>query len=146
MDWTLRARILETASEKDLAVLRVEGDFPGFAIVPMGDSDKLKLGDTVYTLSYPEVAQGSLEMTSGVVLSLIRENGKLIYIMTDAMASPGSSGGVAINAQGELIGIVTAILEDKEALEKLGYPELSELTVLVPVNEAKPLVAKAMQK
>lgn len=147
LNWALTARIVETAPDLDLAVVRVVPDgFPGFAIVPLGDSDRIEVGDTVYTLSYPGVGQGSLVTTSGVVLAVFREkaDAPVRYILTDAKASPGSSGGVAINERGELIGIVTAIIQRPEALAEIGYPELKEATVLIPINWASPLLRKAM--
>ena len=59
-DWALRAHVIATDPENDLAVLIVNEapDFNGFAFAPVGDSDSLKLGDTVYTLGYPGVAHG----------------------------------------------------------------------------------------
>jgi S1-C subfamily serine protease len=150
LDWELTAHVVETAPEFDLAVIRVDPHprFQGFAIVPMGDSDALDVGDTIYTLSYPGVGQGSLITTHGVALGIYRDEPRspVRYILTDAEASPGSSGGVAVNQKGELIGIVTALILRPDVLSDLGYPELKQATVLIPVNLAKPLVDAAMKR
>jgi S1-C subfamily serine protease len=150
LDWRLTAHVVETAPDLDLAVIRVDPhpQFQGFAIVPMGDSDALNVGDTIYTLSYPGVGLGSLITTHGVALGVYRDRpaSSVRYIVTDAEASPGSSGGVAVNQKGELIGIVTALILRSDVLADLGYPELDQATVLIPVNLAEPLVDAAMSK
>lgn len=143
LDWKLEARVVRSDPQLDLAIVRVIPDgFPGFAVVPMGDSEQVAVGDTVYTLSYPGVGHGSLVTTSGVVLAVIRERAgaPIRYILTDAKASPGSSGGVAINEKGQLIGLVTAIILRSPVLAQLGYPDLQQATVLTPINWAKPLL------
>lgn len=144
LDWTLRAEVVATAPESDLAVLRVldAPDFSGFAFVPRGDSDSVRLGDTVYTLSYPGAANGGLVTTRGSVLSLLSVPGAATpaYLLTDASASPGSSGGIAINERGEVIGIVSAVILRRSVLERLGLPQLARATVIVPINQAAPLL------
>jgi len=143
LDFTLLGNVLAGDREHDLAVVRVTNpDFPGFAIVPLGDSDQVAVGDSVYVLSYPASGQGSLVTTRGVVLTAYRErpNGPVEVILTDAQVSPGSSGGVAIDLQGRVIGIVSAIIQKPEVLSELGYPDLSAVSVLVPVNKARPLL------
>ena len=62
------------------------------------------------------------------------------YLSTSARASPGSSGGVAINGRGELIGIVSAGITDPSVLRGLGYPEPSLISLLVPSDEARSLL------
>ncbi|OGO42134.1 MAG: hypothetical protein A2Z04_05585 [Chloroflexi bacterium RBG_16_57_9] len=144
LDWKLQARVVQGAPRYDLAIVQViPRGFPGFAVVPMGDSDQVEVGDTIYTLSYPQVGQGSLVTTSGVVLAAMRSRpgAPVRAILTDATASPGSSGGVAINEKGQLIGLVTAILLRSSFLAELGYPTLQQATVLTPINLAKPLLA-----
>ena len=145
-DWALRAEIVAVAPESDLAVLRVEEtpDFDGFAFVPRGDSDAVRLADTVYTLSYPGAARGGLVTTRGSILSLLTATGDTAptYLLTDASASPGSSGGIAINERGEVIGIVSAVILRRSVLQRLGLPQLARVTVIVPINQAAPLLGE----
>lgn len=145
-DWTLRAEVVAVAPESDLAVLRVEEtpDFGGFAFVPRGDSNTARLADTVYTLSYPGAARGGLVTTRGSILSLLTAPGDTnpTYLLTDASASPGSSGGIAINDRGEVIGIVSAVILRRSVLERLGLPQLARATVIVPINQAAPLLGE----
>ncbi len=143
LNFTLLGAVLAGDSKHDLAVVRVTtSDFPGFAIVPLGDSDQVAVGDSVYVLSYPASGQGSLVTTRGVVLMAYRERpgGPVEVILTDAQVSPGSSGGVAIDLEGRVIGIVSAIIQKREVLSDLGYSDLPAISVLVPVNQARPLL------
>ena len=144
MDWTLRAHVVAVDPEHDLAVLRVDDaeDFGGFSFVPVGDSDSVRLGDTVYTLSYPGSAHGSLVTTRGTLLSRLSltTEDTTRYFLTDALASPGSSGGIAINERGEVIGIVSAVIFRRGTLDRLGLPQVGRVTVLVPINWSRPLL------
>ena len=144
LDWTLRARVVAVDPEHDLAVLRVDdaADFGGFSFVPVGDSDSVRLGDTVYTLSYPGSAGGGLVTTGGSILSLLSltTDRATRYFLTDALASPGSSGGIAINERGEVIGIVSAVIFRRGTLDRLGLPQVGRVTVLVPINWSRPLL------
>ncbi len=145
-DWTLRARVVATDAEHDLAVLRVgeAEDFGGFAFVPLGDSDAVRLGDTVYTLSYPGAAKGGLVTTRGTILSelSLTSDSDTRYFLTDANASPGSSGGIAINERGEVIGIVSAVIFRRATLDRLGLGRIDRATVLVPIHWARPLLGQ----
>ncbi len=76
------------------------------------------------------------------MIDLLSSGQELRYIVTDAYAGEGSSGGLAINQAGELIGIVDALLTDPRALEALGYPQLDQATVIIPITQAVPLLAQ----
>jgi len=142
-DWTLIANVVATAPDVDLAILRVQSPVRLFEAVPLGDSDSVSMGDSVYLFSYPGSGRGNLVVTQGVAVGrypISRGGGQ--YLGTSARASPGSSGGVAINGRGELVGIVSAIIFNPTILQELGYPELSLISLLVSSNEARPLLAQ----
>lgn len=143
-DWALRAHVIATDPENDLAVLIVNEspDFKGFAFAPVGDSDTLQLGDTVYTLGYPGVAHGGLATSRGVLLGKLGLSTETAarFLLTNAEASAGSSGGIAINDKGEVIGIVSAIVTKRDTLDSLGLPQVDNATVLIPINWSRPLL------
>ncbi|MFN8473431.1 MAG: trypsin-like peptidase domain-containing protein [Anaerolineae bacterium] len=145
-DWALRAHVIATDPENDLAVLIVNeaSDFTGFAFAPVGDSDSLQLGDTVYTLGYPGAAHGGLATTRGVLLGKLTLANETVprFLLTNAEASPGSSGGIAINEKGEVIGIVSAIVTRRDTLDSLGLPQVDNATVLIPINWSRPLLGQ----
>lgn len=116
----------------DIALLKIEGkDFP---YLKMGDSSKLKLGQTVIAIGN---ALTDLEKTvsRGVISGLSRKirTNKMDdpmefsgLIQTDAAINPGNSGGPLINLKGEVVGINTAMIL---GAENIGFA--------IPINQAK---------
>ena len=95
----------------DLAVLQIVGDGTApidpasldLPFVPLGDSDAVALGDAVNVFGYPGISRGVLTYTEGVVSAFNAEGPiRRAWIITDAVASGGSSGGTAVNRQGAL--------------------------------------------
>ena len=102
----------------DLAVIQVVADRTGpidrdalrLPFVPLGDSDAVRLGDQVDVYGYPGLSDGALTFTRGVVSAFPQDErvpGRA-WIATDALLSHGSSGGAAVNQNGEVIGVPTA--------------------------------------
>ncbi len=99
--------------ETDVALLRVEGA-TGLATAPLGDSDRVRVGQWVLAIGSPFGLNQSL--THGIISA--RERGSVSlgstirikdFLQTDAAINPGSSGGPLANLDGEVIGINTAI-------------------------------------
>jgi S1-C subfamily serine protease len=109
------ARVLHEHPERDLAVLQasvVPDDLPA---APLGSPKALAAGDAVIAVGFPHGVGPSV--SAGVVSGLGRqihtqEAGRLLsqLIQFDAAVNPGSSGGPLVNAAGEVVGIVTAIM------------------------------------
>ena len=96
----------------DLALLKIEGD--EFPVVPMGNSDDLKLGEWVLAVGNPFNLTSSV--TAGVVSAKSRRIGIYdaegsieAFIQTDAAINMGNSGGALVNVRGELVGINAAL-------------------------------------
>jgi putative serine protease PepD len=122
------ARILGRDPATDLAVIQAE-DVDGLTPAKLGSSADLHVGDTVLAIGSPLGLEGSV--SSGIVSALDRSitlsndlpespfgNGGepqatpsavIDAIQTDAAINPGNSGGALINADGEVVGINTAI-------------------------------------
>jgi len=93
----------------DLAIIQVEGrDFPYLA---RGDSDSLRIGDTVYAIGSPLGHHNTF--SAGMISRFVEVSVFNIYrvygmIQVTVPISPGSSGGALLNDSGQVIGITTA--------------------------------------
>ena len=106
------ATLIGADSNTDLALIKIEGD--DFPVVPMGNSDDLRLGEWVLAVGNPFNLTSSV--TAGVVSAKSRkigiyEGGESIesFIQTDAAINMGNSGGALVNVRGELVGINAAL-------------------------------------
>lgn len=106
------ATLVGADANTDLALIKIEGD--EFPVVPMGNSDDLKLGEWVLAVGNPFNLTSSV--TAGVVSAKSRkigiyEGGESIeaFIQTDAAINMGNSGGALVNVRGELVGINAAL-------------------------------------
>ncbi len=107
-----KASIVYRDPVNDLAMIKIQpkGDLK---TLPLGDSEKLQVGQKVLAIGNPFGLEGTL--TTGIVSSLGRaiedENGRKLegMIQTDAAINPGNSGGPLLDSSGNVIGINTAI-------------------------------------
>jgi S1-C subfamily serine protease len=127
------ARSLDIDRSDDLALIKIEPRKP-LPYLPLGDSDKLQVGQKVLAIGNPFGLEGTL--TTGVVSSIGRsiqsnEGGRLEgMIQTDAAINGGNSGGPLLDSFGSVIGINTAILGQNNI--GIGFA--------LPINRAKALV------
>lgn len=120
----------------DLAVLKIEGE--NFPVVTLGDSDRLRIGQTVIAIGNA-LSEFSNTITKGVVSGINRRvvaGGSGIgtevieeAIQTDAAINPGNSGGPLVNLRGEVVGVNTAT---SRAGQLIGFA--------IPINVAKPII------
>lgn len=109
----LEADLVGTAPEHDLAVLHVDAGLDTPPPLSIGESDTLRVGQSVFAIGNPFGLDWTL--TTGIVSALDREiptqGGATIegLIQTDAAINPGNSGGPLIDSAGRLIGVNTAI-------------------------------------
>ena len=98
----LPATLIEADNLRDLAVLKVQGDYD---YLKLSNSDKLQVGRKVIAIGNPLGL--SFTVTEGIISGLDREgpNGIQEYIQTDVSLNPGNSGGPLIDTQGQVIGI-----------------------------------------
>jgi S1-C subfamily serine protease len=113
------ATIIGVQPEHDLAVLQAETIPDHLVAATMRSTADLAFGDRVFAVGFPFGIGPSV--TAGVVSGLRREfrspEGKRVLtnlIQFDAAVNPGSSGGPLVTAEGEVVGIVTAILNPVE--------------------------------
>ncbi len=122
------AELIGSDPETDIAVLKIKPD--ALVELPLGDSDDLKVGDSVFAIGNP-FGLGQT-VTTGIVSALgrgIGMHGYEDFIQTDASINPGNSGGALVNSKGELIGINTAIIAPGGGNVGIGFA--------VPTNMAR---------
>ncbi len=131
------ATVVGRDPDTDLAVIRlIEKPREPLAVVPLGDSDKLVVGQKVLAIGNPFGLDRTL--TTGVISGLQRpiraRNNRQIEgaIQTDASINPGNSGGPLFDSHGRMIGINSQILSPSGASAGVGFA--------VPVNIAKRII------
>ncbi len=129
----LKAEVVGTDPESDLAVVRLKGEFGKLQPLHFGDSSSLRLGDVVLAIGNPfGVGQ---TVTMGIVSATGRASGLVDYedfIQTDAAINPGNSGGALVNLRGELVGVNTAILSHTGGYQGVGFA--------IPSDMAEPIM------
>lgn len=97
-------RIVATSPEWDLALLKIEVDEDRrFQTVPLGQSDELRQGQTVFAIGNPLGLERSV--SEGIVSIKNRLIDGRLFIQTTAQINPGNSGGPLFNLRGEVIGV-----------------------------------------
>jgi putative serine protease PepD len=139
---TVKARLVGTDPSTDLAVLRVRVRAGALTPLPLGDSDRVEVGDQVVAIGNPFGLARTA--TAGIVSALQRNirapNTYTIdhVIQTDASINSGSSGGPLLSSRGEVIGVNTQI-ETGGAAGNVG------IGFAVPSNTVKNVVAQILR-
>ena len=135
-DKTYPARVIGGDPDTDLAVIKIDAPREQLTIVPLGDSERLVVGQKVLAIGNPFGFDRTL--TTGVISGLQRpiraRNGRPIEgaIQTDASINPGNSGGPLLDSHGRMIGINSQILSPSGASAGVGFA--------IPVSIAKRIV------
>ncbi len=127
----MKARLIGTDAKLDVALLKV--DATGLPTVDLGDSDKLRVGDWTIAIGNP------FGLSQTVTAGIVSAKGRVIgagpydnFIQTDAAINPGNSGGPLFNAQGQVIGINTAIYSRSGGSNGIGFA--------IPINLAMSVI------
>ena len=127
---TFTAKVVGSDAASDLAVLKI--DAAGLPVVPMADSDAIKVGDVVLAVGNP-MGVGQT-VTMGIVSAKGRATGLgegnfEDFLQTDAPINSGNSGGALVNTKGQLVGINSQILSPSGGNIGIGFA--------IPSNMAK---------
>lgn len=123
-------------SDLDLSITKINAK--NLEYVTLGDSSKIRVGESVYAIGNPIGFEFRRTVTSGIISAKnrtikIEETDKLSYmtdlIQTDATINPGNSGGPLIYPNGEVIGINTVKISSAEGI---GFS--------IPINIVKPII------
>ncbi|MGD0886097.1 MAG: DegQ family serine endoprotease [Thermodesulfovibrionales bacterium] len=129
-----KGKVIGADPKTDLAVVKIEANH--LPIIKMGDSDTLRVGETVIAIGNPFGLNQTV--TSGIVSAIGRANVGIAdyedFIQTDAAINPGNSGGALVNAKGELIGVNTAIFSTSGGYQGIGFAIPSSMAKAVMEN------------
>ena len=120
-----KASVVGTDPSTDLAVIKVDAPSSVLHPIPVGDSNRLQVGDPVVAIGSPFGLEETV--TSGIVSALHRQmqapNSFTINdsIQTDAAINHGNSGGPLLNANGEVVGVNSQIAGDTGANVGIGF-------------------------
>ena len=115
-----KAKIVGTDGQIDLAVLKI--DLENLSPLPIGDSDKVRVGQIVMAIGNPfgldeSVSQGIISAKDRRAMN----DSQLEFFQTDTAINPGNSGGPLVNIRGEVIGINTAIYSESGGNQGIGF-------------------------
>jgi S1-C subfamily serine protease len=141
---TLDAKLVGVDPSTDLAVLEVETGARALTPLPIGNSERVQVGDPVVAIGNPFGLERTV--TAGIVSALQRRvtapNGFSIdhVIQTDAPINSGNSGGPLFNARGEVIGVNSQIETGGQSGGNVG------IGFAVPSNTVKSVVAQILAR
>ena len=124
-----KAKLVGTDPQSDVAVIKIDADH--LPVLPLGDSDKLEVGEWVIAIGNP------FGLTQTVTVGVVSAKGRSRigindyedFIQTDAAINPGNSGGPLVNIHGEAVGINTAIFSRSGGYMGIGFA--------IPINMAR---------
>lgn len=129
------ATVVGRDKKTDLALIKIEVK-EALSSAPLGDSDRLKVGEWVMAIGNP------FGLAETVTTGIVSAKGRVIgagpyddFIQTDASINPGNSGGPLFNFYGEVVGINTAIVA---AGQGIGFA--------IPINMAKEIIPQLKEK
>jgi serine protease Do len=134
-----------SARGADVALLKVERN--NLPVLHLGDSDTVRVGDSIWSVGYPAVASSSDEViggwlsrdsdleatfTTGTITAIKRNVTNTPVLQSNVANYRGNSGGPAVNRDGDVVAIST-----------WGHSEAEQIKFLVPINVAKDLLGRA---
>jgi len=135
------AKIIGSDAKTDIAVLKIEAS--NLPVLKLGNSETVEVGDIVLAIGNPfgigqTVTMGIVGATSREFGIMAQQQGYEDFIQTDAAINPGNSGGALVNANGEIVGINTAILSRSGGNQGVGFA--------VPINLAHHVMEQLVEK
>lgn len=152
---TFPATVVGTDRLTDLAVLKVSRPAAELVPLPLGDSDKVRVGQKAIAIGSPLGDENGITMglnkaptvTQGIIsakdrsMPVMNEKDQNVrdfvienLLQTDAPINPGNSGGPLLNSRGEVVGVNTAII-----------PEAQGIGFAIPSNVVKGVVAEIIK-
>ncbi|KAF3888953.1 MULTISPECIES: HhoA/HhoB/HtrA family serine endopeptidase [Nostocales] len=135
---TFKGQVVGSDPVTDVAVVRIKAN--NLPTIPLGNSEQLKPGEWAIAIGNPlgldnTVTEGIISATGRSSSQVGVPTERVNFIQTDAAINPGNSGGPLLNAQGQAIGMNTAIIQNAQGL---GFA--------IPINTAKHIANQLIAK
>lgn len=132
-----KGMVIGRDTRTDVAVIKVDSGRISLPTIPLGDSDKVRIGDIAIAIGNPFGLSGTFTM--GVISARGRDDidadaGLKNYIQTDASINRGNSGGPLLNIQGQVIGMNTAIYSSSGGSIGIGFAIPMNIVKQVALN------------
>ncbi len=142
----LTAELIGSEPDSDVALIKItaqslaDSGLGTLPIAELGDSDQIQVGDPVVAIGNALALAGGPSVTTGIVSAKnrsLRDAGVVLenLVQTDAAINPGNSGGPLVNANGQVIGMNTAVIQqagNSSIAQNIGFA--------ISVNTFKPIV------
>ena len=142
-DRTYDATLLGSDPAADIALIRMQG-VSNLPVATLGRSADLRVGDQVVAIGHALALPGGPTVTTGIVSALDRTigsgNRRLEHlIQTDAAINPGNSGGPLVNANAEVVGINTAVIQSS------GQGDAQNIGFAIASDTIRPMIDELRQ-
>ena len=131
-----KAKVVGTDPPTDIAVIRIDAKAVRLPVAPLGNSDKVEVGDLVLAIGSPFGLEQTV--TFGIISAIGRAGVGITdyenFLQTDAAINPGNSGGPLVDMRGQVIGVNTAIASRSGGYMGVGFS--------VPVNLASEVMKR----
>ena len=143
-DNTYDAKVIGYDESNDIAILKIDAD--NLKAVTFGDSDRLRVGDTVYAIGNP-LGELTFSLTHGIVSALSRDvktgsGNTMKLIQTDCAINSGNSGGALFNDRGEVIGITNAKYSSSGFSSEA---EIDNICFAIPISSVTRIVTSIIE-
>jgi S1-C subfamily serine protease len=141
---SMKAHVVGSDPSTDIAVLKVDASSRALTPLPLGDSDKVRVGDSVVAIGNPFGLDRTV--TAGIVSALQRQiqapnNWSIDHVIqTDAPINHGNSGGPLLNANGQVIGVNAQIQTGGTTDGNVG------IGFAIPINTVKNVAASLIKR
>lgn len=152
--WRYLGDVVSIDTRIDVALIALHSDLDGQPLTTPPNlpytpvtlaAGEVYRGDAVYIFGYPDIGDDYLVVTQGSIVSV--ENGTIngqrmpVWYRTDAEIAPGNSGGLAVNGNGEFVGIPTFVQSEDQTGGRLGGIRPAQVALMAVLDDYRPIAA-----
>lgn len=138
-------RVLASDTNIDLALLSVEGKHPPFHALELKSEENYDLGQNVFTIGFPlvDVLGVSPRLDSGMISAKVGLNDDTNSVQVSVPVQAGNSGGPLLNANGEVVGVVSSTLNAYGILVRTGGDLPQNVNFAIKLSSIRKFLAES---